>query len=269
MFAGMRGVASEALVREVWFEGVPAADVWYEGVRLYPPDLPEVRDLVLELPVADAYWVHALEAAKLGVAPLVMRVGDAVYHLGWGDGSAPVLAYVDGAFRAEPGSGLLVLDTVGAVFTVEGKVPERITGPYKCVDGEPVVGRVVDLPWLSGTKVKARWSKGEKKRRAGVRFEVKGIPSDSVRASGHVFTDAEYRGRCSRVMPDVNDGWDDKVWSDVMVDGDMKLGLSYDGTGSAVWKVGKRTVNSAKLELIFPAFERSWELRVLGVTGQE
>lgn len=242
-----------AFALEVWAGDVPAEEVWVGDEKVYPDERTEVRDIALDEPDGH-YWLHALDAAKAGVAYMVMTLGGRDYHLYHGDGTLPILQSVNGCFRADSYAGILLSDCLGATVTVRASVPQRTS--QQAMNGK----LVLDVPWIPGTKMVGRWSKGQKRRWAGVQVKATGLPSGTVHCGGSCETSEHKRGWKHHLMPDDGHKWYNPVWRDELVEGDTRLELWCNGIGSSG--------DSGRLEAIFPAFEREWRLRVLGVTLQ-
>lgn len=242
-----------AFALEVWAGDVPALEVWAGDEKVYPDERVTVRDIVLS--EADGhYWLHAKEAAKAGLAMMVMTLGGRQFHLYHGDGTLPILPEVGGAFRASEFDGILLSDCIDATVTVSANVPSRTSEQAKNDE------LVLDVPWLPGSKVMARWSKGKKRKWAGCAVRVTGLSSGTVHCAGSCETSQHKRGWKSHLMPDDTHKWYNAVWKDELVAEDRKLHLWCQGVGSSG--------DSGRVEVIFPAFERSWQLKVLGVTLQ-
>ena len=250
MYLGLKGTASRAFVQELWFEGVPAGEVWFEGVRLYPDDRTLVRDLVLS-GGRDAYWVHAMDAVSKGAEGtlLVLTVGDRQFHLGVGDGTLPVLRWVQGAWRAEAEYGLLLHEVLHAEVTVDAVVHERRivlpVGPMS--GGEDVTLRV--LPVIEGTRTE--WTQWGNKRHAhGHYWQSFTSPSTGVK----FFEKENYKsGRTPKVGHfDVSAGPEEDEESIMRI-----------------WfYMTKHTGGAKEHAIVYPAFERRWRMRVEGCTLQ-
>ena len=250
MYIGKRGLVSRGFVQEVWFEGVPAAEVWYEGVKLYPDERTVVRDLVLG-GVSDAYWVHAVDAVSSSVQGVRMRltVGERQFHLGLGDGSLPVLRWVNGAWRAEAEHGLLLNEVLRAEVLVEAEVPERsvVLAAPPMTGGEDVTLKV--LPVIEGTVT--RWRQYGNKRRAGGHY----WQSFTSPTTGEVFFKQEVykEGRTARTY-----GFS------------IPAGPVSDTESiMRVWFYMTRYTGGATGHtIVYPAFSRLWTVRVQGCTLQ-
>lgn len=266
MRLGLRGVTSDSFVQELWFNQRPPRELWYEGVKLYPDERTVVRDIVIGEPADSHYWRHAVDAAERGSALLVMTLAGRRFHLGRGDGSLPVLRDVGGAWRATEDMQIKLTDCLDAVVTLSAAVPERSGGVFPEAVNEEKHEFVLyecGLPWLPGTRVRVRYSKGRKKRNfwAGNQFVVLGMPSKTVHAEGHCYVDDYWRGDVNELLPEVTRSvWENKVWDDVLVERDEWLYIGCAGRNQ-----GNGT---ASVELVFPAFTRSWRVGVLGVTLQ-
>lgn len=257
MRIGQRGTASDAFVQEVWFEGVPVSSVWYEGVKLYPDERTVVRDLVLEAPPELSYWVHACRAVSDGVsnARMVATIAGKRFHMGSGDGSLPVLREVGGAWRADESAGLLLQECLHQVVTVEAEVPERW---FMLWSGDLLRSSAVEndftsviLPAIDSGRKKTRFRYGAIGR-SGASF----VSSVSLEvAGGSVFFESR--------EPVAMRG---SFWFE------MDVNASPVDAGENIIRFEHRAVKwfsrARDGSIIYPAFTRSWDIKVLGCTLQ-
>ena len=180
---------------------------------------------------------------------LVLTVGDRQFHLGVGDGTLPVLRWVQGAWRAEAAYGLLLHDVLRAAVTVDAVVPERRivlpVGPMS--GGEDVTLRV--LPVIEGTRTEwTQW--GDKSGAHGYYCQSFTSPVTGVK----FFEDELYKsGRTPRVY-----GFD------------VPAGPEEDAESILrVWfYMTKYTGGADNHAIVYPAFDRSWRMSVKGCTLQ-
>ncbi len=249
MRIGKKGTASDAFVQEVWFEGVPVQEVWYEGVKLYPDERTLVRDLVLGLP-ADAFWLHAQDAAERGLAMPVLEVNGKQFHLYQGDGSLPVLRWVNGVFRAEADAGLLFHEVLGSVCTVSARVPERtVSLPVGTMYSADDAVELEVLPPLEGSRFEWYWWGDKRHAHGHYRLQLVSPGSGEV-----YFEEEAYKsGRTGRtnafLVPEAPAG-----------DVAARAGIRYYAS--------KYSGGASNHQFLYPAFDREWRLRVLGCTLQ-
>lgn len=250
MRAGQRGVASDAFVQEVWVGGIPAAEVWAEGVKYYPDERTTVRDIVLG-GGDDAYWVHTADAIKKGVQGMLLELelNGQRYHLGQGDGTLPILQDAGGAWRADATLGLKLSDVLHATATLTASVPERrmMLDAPAMTGGEDVTLRV--LPVIAGTRT--RWVQWGGKRHAhGHYWQAFTSPSTEE----EFFRRELYKsGRTSRRYTfNVSAGPVSDTYSNLRI-----------------WfYMTKHSGGAHSHTIIYPAFTRSWTVKVLGCTLQ-
>ena len=259
MYVGMKGVTSRAFVQEVWLDGVPVREMWYDGVKIYPDERTSVRDLVLSTPEGDTrYWKHAVHAAAHGEALMEMTLGERKFHLGTGDGSLPVLTEVGGAWRVEDGE-LLLADTLRKPVTVRADVPER-TGMKKIIcayNGQYKITWEEDLPLLEGARFGMELRNYSRKRSAYSSFhDITSLPSGRTWDAYQGIQKNWYRPFTnSGLIKDADVPEDDNAFSCV-----------FATSGGCYYDPGQREYQYAFPW--WPAFKRTWELRILGVTLQ-
>lgn len=247
MRIGKRGTAADGFVQELWFDGVPVRDVWYEGVKFYPDERTVVRDVVTQMP-EDCYWVHAVDACRKGLVLLVAEVAGRMVHLFRGDGSLPVLRWVDGAWRADESAGLLLSECQGGELVVRAAVPER-AGSALC----PAYGEVGtmewDLPLLPGTRMCFSWWGGQRGKWCQLtNINVQGFPGGRVYLEEYSIS---ARGR--------GDHFDEVLLADVdATDRWWRGSVCVSGIGGL----------DKGMYPVYPAFEMEWRMPVLGVTLQ-
>ena len=248
MHAGQKGIATNGFVQELWIGGVPVREAWCEGVKLYPDERTVVRDIVLGA-ADDHYWLHAMDAAGKGKSEMVMTLGGVQYHLYRGDGSLPVMRDVGGAFRVPDGCRVLLSDCLDATVSVRAVVPERrvpLSVP-SLKPGDEYEVRV--LPVIEGTRTSwVQW--GSKRHAHGYYWQRVTSPT-----TGTVFFEQQlYKsGRSAKTY-----SW--AIPASPAADREALLKMWF--------YVTKHSGGVSSQSVIWPAFEREWQVPVLGVTLQ-
>lgn len=260
MYISLKGKVERAFVPEVWLDGVPAAELWYEGRKLYPDERTRVKDIVLGFKEGTerAYWVHAVDAVQGGASAgcfMRMRFKGREWMLYSTYDELPCLRAVNGMLRFAADDGILLQDCVGARVQVDVVVPERRgKGLRSALLNAPgyVEEKLWDLPLLPGTRIVLEGYKGQKKEWAyWNNVSVVGVPSGRVYVQGWQTRATQYgRGAVIKDVAKLSEvDLSDEGWR-----GTANL------YGSAGWYDG--------LVPVYPAFSMSWEVPVLGVTLQ-
>lgn len=258
MHAGKKGVTSQAFVQEVWLAGVPVNEVWSEGTKFYPDERTTVRDLVLSTPEGDTrYWKHAVHAAAHGEALMEMTLGERRFHLGTGDGSLPVLRDVGGAWRVEEGD-LLLSEVLRKDVVVHADVPQR-TGLKKVIHAYESWYMIEwnDLPMLGGMQFGMELRNYSRKRSlySGWRNIVSSPSGMTWQPGGGIHKNVSRPRTPAGLITDAG-----------ISDDDVSYSIECMTSGGAYYDPGAREYQY--VFPIWPAFERTWSLRVLGCTLQ-
>lgn len=242
-------MVSRGFVQEIWLEGVPVTEVWAEGVKYYPDARTVVRDLVLGLP-ADAYWLHAQDAAERGLAMPVLEVNGKHFHLYQGDGTLPVLRWVNGVFRAEADAGLLFHEVLGSVCTVSARVPERtVSLPVGTMCSADDAVELVVLPPLEGTRFEWYWWGNKRHAHGHYRLQLVSPGSGEV-----YFEEEAYKsGRTGK-------------WGGFAVPGAPAGDVA--ARAGILYYASKHSGGASNHRFVYPAFDRSWQVEVKGCTLQ-
>ncbi len=260
MFISLKGRAEKAFVPEVWLDGVPVGELWYEGRKLYPDGRVRVKDIVLGFKegVEQAYWLHAVAAVAGGSHEgcyMKMRFKGKEWLLYTTYDGQPCLRAVNGVLRFGADEGILLQDCIGASVEVECVIPERRSVGLRCAlknDPRYMEDKLWDLPLLPGTCVYVDGYKGQKREWAyWNNVSVVGVPSGRVYADGWGYT-ATSKGRYSVCVEVLR-------LADV-AEGDYGWRATVNAYGAAGWYEG--------LYAVYPAFTKRWQVPVLGVTLQ-
>ena len=237
--------------------------------KIWPTLSDTVYSCVLDVAAVEgaldwAYWLHALDAVgKLGASAecyMKLTAGGREYMLGSTFGGW-YLAEYDGRATVVFGDNGPLWEKLqpGDVVTVQVRVPARELDVVQTPHENAEVSGVVDVPWLPGTGLSLRVTKGRKKSSAGVRFSVTGQPSGTVHIGGFAQKNGHSRGSYygtayARDMGVIN-GWT-SAFNDSWASGDGKL---------IVWGEWYNA-GSGYLRLLFPGFAETLRFRVSAVT---
>ena len=234
--------------------------------QLWPTDEERVANMALDLnlpdgSIAGAYWQHALNlVGSMSSERCYMRLiaGEREYNLQttYGVFNRAVLEHGEIDFGNKgPLAGML---RVGDMVKVEVRVPQHVGVTVAAVENQRGEG-VTELPWLPGTFLRVRVTKGRKRASAGCRFEVSGEPSERVHIRGY----AQKNGHCRGTYWGEAKGPEMRVingivqkFDDVYEEGDTGVKVCGEWYGAG----------SGELVPVFPAFSWVFNFKVTALT---
>lgn len=232
----------------------------YLGDKKVWPSLSDTAaSMVLDVTAAEgsvnwAWWLHALDAvSKRCDAECYMKLtaGGRDYMLGATFGSW-YLAGFDGRATVTFGDDgpLMSKLRVGDEVTVQLRIPARESAEF---EGQCVCY----LPYLTNTRMRVVFHKGQKRRWAGRRFRVTGQAGGVVHYGGSCETSEHKRGKKTRVLPGNTHKWYNAVYNNSMVAGETQLDIDTAAIGSG---------GGGGVTFLWPGFMTRLRFKVSAVT---
>lgn len=208
----------------------------------------------LEGSVNRAWWLHALDAVSRGVGSecyMKLRAGGREYMLGATFGNW-YLAEYDGRATVVFGDNGPLWEKLqpGDEVSVELRVPARESAEF---EGQSVCY----LPYLTNTRMRVVFHKGQKRRWAGRRFRVTGQAGGVVHYGGSCETSEHKRGKKTRVLPGNTHKWYNRVYDNSMVAGETQLDIDTAAIGSG---------GGGGVTFLWPGFMTRLRFKVSAVT---
>lgn len=146
----------------------------------------------------------------------------------------------------------------GTKIKLSASVPERERKDeeFKAQKNKDT-SKTFGLPLLPGTKFHYSYYKGEKKKSAGTRLTVVGVPSNTEFYYGKGQKNGHSRTSVNGIVPPNGTGPDERTWrsDDRWVEGDLNFTIT----------IGPFNNSTPTAYPIYPAFTKEWSLKVIGV----
>lgn len=232
------------------------------GVQIWPTHRDLVRYAVLDLApitntVEGAYWQHALAAVRSGSwegCRIRVTAGGRAYNLLTTYGRYDVAGYEHATLDFGDHGPLMTSLKSGDRVSVSLVIPEKEWTHvwYNENRAESSFG----VPFIPGSSVRLCVVKGQKKRSAGVRFELKGAASGSTHIAGYAQKNGHGRGTfwgtAYAASGAILNGWVEG-FHNAVIPGDASMSLAMTGYNGG----------SGEGFIVTPGFSLSLKLKVL------